>query len=369
MESSHLRKTTCSKQLLIFLFCQFVASFCLFSFFRGPRGQRMNLQSTLKSPPVSVNTTEVVLDYVKEETYKLVILLWTWPFHHPFPLESCPPLHGNHDCHFTANRSWLLSADAVIVHHRDVQGNPRQLTQIRRDPSQRWVWFNLESPSNSRNLGAMDNLFNMTMSYRSDSDFFTPYGSLEPQDEPENFTIPPKSKMVAWAVSNWNPSSRRVQYYEELKKHLQVDVFGRQHKPLPRSQLLSTLSQYRFYLAFENSQHQDYITEKLWHNALASGTVPVVLGPSRKNYERFLPSEAFIHIDDFPSAQALAQHLHNVTGDEARYREYFQWRNHFRVMHKFSWINHYCKACQGLYESTAYRTVPCLAQWFQESYH
>uniref|UniRef100_F7F556 Fucosyltransferase n=1 Tax=Ornithorhynchus anatinus TaxID=9258 RepID=F7F556_ORNAN len=356
-------------QFLIFLLCQSMVSFCLFSFIRGSRGQRMNLQSTLKSPPVSVSTIKVVPDSVEEETYKLVILLWTWPFHRPFPLESCPPLHGNLDCHFTVNRSWLPLADAVIVHHRDVQGNPRQLTQLRRDPSQRWVWFNLESPTNSGNLGAMDNLFNMTMSYRSDSDFFTPYGRLEPLDEPENFTIPPKSKMVAWAVSNWNPSSRRVRYYEELKKHLQVDVFGRQHKPLPDNQLLPTISQYRFYLALENSQHQDYITEKLWHNALASGTVPVVLGPSRKNYERFLPSEAFIHIDDFPSAQALAQHLRRVAGDEARYREYFGWRSRFQVVHKFSWIDHYCKACQGLHVSTAYRTVPRLGQWFQEGYH
>uniref|UniRef100_F7F561 Fucosyltransferase n=1 Tax=Ornithorhynchus anatinus TaxID=9258 RepID=F7F561_ORNAN len=354
----------CSKQVLIFLLCQFVASFCLLSFIQGSRERRMNLQCPLQSPPGSVNTTEVVPGSTGKQEHQLAIMLWTWPFHQPFPLESCPPLHGDLNCHFTANRNLLPSADAVIVHHWDVQGNPRQLTQIHRDPSQRWVWFNLESPSNSHNLGAMDNLFNMTMSYRSDADFFTPYGKLEPLDEPENFTIPPKSKMVAWAVSNWNPSSRRVQYYEELKKHLQVDVFGRQHKPLPKSQLLSTLSQYKFYLAFENSQHQDYITEKLWHNALASGTVPVVLGPSRKNYERFLPSEAFIHIDDFPNPQALAQHLHSVASDEARYREYFQWRSHFRVVHKFSWINHYCKACQGLHVATAYRTLPCLAQWF-----
>ncbi|XP_038596977.1 3-galactosyl-N-acetylglucosaminide 4-alpha-L-fucosyltransferase FUT3-like [Tachyglossus aculeatus] len=369
MEHSHLLRIPYSRQLLIFLLCQFVASFCLSSLIWVSRGQRMNLQSTLLLSLGSRNTTEVVPNSVEEKKRKLVILLWTWPFHLPFPLESCPPLHGNFDCHFTDNHSWLSSANAVIVHHWDVQDNPRQLTRIRRNPSQRWIWFNLEPPLNIHNLKALNNLFNMTMSYRSDSDIFTPYGRLEPLDEPETFTIPPKSKMVAWVVSKWIPSSRRVQYYKELKKHLQVDVFGRQHKPLPKNRLLPTVSQYRFYLAFENSQHQDYITEKLWYNALTSGTVPVVLGPSRKNYERFLPPEAFIHVDDFPSPQALAQYLHNVASDEARYREYFRWRSLFRVVHRLGWMRHLCKACQALHEATTYQTVPCLEDWFLMGSH
>ncbi len=51
---------------------------------------------------------------------------------------------------------------------------------------------------------------------------------------------------------------------------LKVDIFGRGNKILPKTgdgfQWLST--NYKFYLAFENSNCRDYITEKVSHNAL-----------------------------------------------------------------------------------------------------
>ena len=40
-----------------------------------------------------------------------------------------------------------------------------------------------------------------------------------------------------------------------------------------------TWSQYKFYLAFENSFHcNDYLSEKFWRNALHEGAVPIVFG-------------------------------------------------------------------------------------------
>uniref|UniRef100_K7FB51 Fucosyltransferase n=1 Tax=Pelodiscus sinensis TaxID=13735 RepID=K7FB51_PELSI len=268
-------------------------------------------------------------------------LIHEWPFHQRAALRKCSDLLGIHDCHITANRSWYLKADAVIVHHRDVCSSPKTLPQGPRPPSQHSIWFNLESPSHSPNLGFMDNLFNLTMSYRRDSDIFTPYGWLEVLSQPQNFSIPAKSKLVAWAVSNWNPASRRVQYYEELKKYIHVDIYGRNHMPLPRDKQLSTLSQYKFYLTFENSLHEDYITEKLWYNALGSGTVP-------KNYECFLPPDAFIHISDFPSAQGLAQYLQELDKDPVRYQRYFQWRTWLQLLENTYLAIHLCKPCQAL---------------------
>ncbi|XP_018414742.1 PREDICTED: alpha-(1,3)-fucosyltransferase 6-like [Nanorana parkeri] len=180
----------------------------------------------------------------------------------------------------------------------------------------------------------MDNLINLTMSYRADSDIFTPYGWLEKNDGTINFTIPEKSKIVAWAVSNWNPRSRRVQYYDQLKKYLHVDIYGGQHLPLPRNVHLQTISTYKFYFAFENSIHVDYITEKLWINSLESGTVPVVLGPTRANYERFIPPDSFIHVDDFSSAQELASYLLRLDKDDQKYQQYFNWRSIYSLRNR-----------------------------------
>ncbi|XP_039371701.1 4-galactosyl-N-acetylglucosaminide 3-alpha-L-fucosyltransferase FUT6-like [Mauremys reevesii] len=362
MQSSEQLKSPACKHLLLFILSQFILALCLFTYLRPSRDRGPE--------PQAGNPSALTIQLGNNPTApqagsELIILLWTWPFGQPAALQKCSELLGIGDCHITANRSWYHKANAVIVHHRDVCSSPKQLPQGPRPPSQHWIWFNLESPSHSPNLRFMDNLFNLTMSYRRDSDIFTPYGWLEVLSQPQNFSIPAKSKLVSWVVSNWNPASRRVQYYGELKKYLHVDIYGHQHMPLPQDKLVSTLSQYKFYLAFENSLHEDYITEKLWYNALGSGAVPVVCGPPRENYERFLPPDAFIHIDDFPNAQGLAQYLQELDKDPARYQRYFQWRTWLKPSEQSSWTIRFCKACRALQMTETYQTRTGLAKWFR----
>ncbi|NXJ10689.1 FUT6 fucosyltransferase, partial [Odontophorus gujanensis] len=352
------------KKLLTFFLLSFIFSFCLFASlrqFRTPKPEGYNSQLSTASPQAGNTSTP------PKSEYQLTILLWTWPFGQRFHFSNCSELYDIPNCHFTVNRSWSQKADALIMHHRDVYWEREKLSQLPRLPSQRWIWFNLESPSHSPNLRAMNNLFNLTMSYRRDSDIFTPYGELQllSQPQPQPFSIPPKTKMVAWVVSNWGATSPRVKYYEELKKHIPVDVYGRYHLPLSMDKLLHTVSQYNFYLAFENSQHQDYITEKLWRNALSSGTIPVVLGPPRVNYERFLPPNSFIHVDDFASPAELAQYLQELSRDTEKYQRYFQWRKWLKPVLATGWGMQLCRACHFLQRTEAtYQAAPDLSKWF-----
>ncbi|KAG8564352.1 hypothetical protein GDO81_016426 [Engystomops pustulosus] len=294
----------------------------------------------------------------------MIVLLWTWPFGQHFTLNECPKPFNAPRCFFTADRTWYPRANAVIIHHRDVCSSKNQMPQIPRPEGQYWVWFNLESPSHAPNLGMMDNLINLTMSYRSDSDIFTPYGWLQKKEVLQNFTIPGKSNLVAWVVSNWNPSSKRVKLYNELKDHIKVDVYGQQHKSLEMKDLKDVLSKYKFYLSFENSIHTDYITEKLWRNALMSGTVPVVLGPPRETYERFIPSDSFIHVDDFPSAKDLANYLLELDKDPQKYERYFKWRSRLQAFGNFDWQTHYCKACVAMLRAPPYKSISSIAKWY-----
>ncbi|XP_007654266.2 LOW QUALITY PROTEIN: 3-galactosyl-N-acetylglucosaminide 4-alpha-L-fucosyltransferase FUT3-like [Ornithorhynchus anatinus] len=356
METQTLVKKTSSSSFLLLFILQAFISFCLFYFWNSRDLTLSGFCPPLPPPPSSPPGPP-----------PLTILLWTWPFHTPVALSNCSELLGVPDCHITADRAWYPRADAVILHHRDISYGTGSMPVGPRPPGQRWVWFNLESPSHSPNLGLMNYRFNLTMSYRHDSDIFTPYGWLEPLGKPGKVSVPPKTKLVAWTVSNWNPNSVRVHYYQELQKHLHVDVYGARHLALPRAQHLPILSQYKFYLAFENSLHEDYITEKLWFNALSAGAVPVVAGPPRHNYERFLPPDAFIHINDFPNASELARHLRAMDRDEVRYQAYFRWRERFQVVGNVSWNTHFCKACRALRETSTYRTVPNLADWFSSS--
>ncbi|XP_029438351.1 alpha-(1,3)-fucosyltransferase 9-like [Rhinatrema bivittatum] len=304
------------------------------------------------------------LTKTEQNDLELIILVWTWPFGERFPLDTCEKVYGISGCHLTVDKSLYNRADAVIIHHQDIMYLKSKLPQAPRPPHQRWVWFNLESPSYTPNMDFVENLINLTMTYRHDSDIIRPYGWLEVLKEPQEFIIPKKSKLVAWAVSNWNPNTRRVQYYEELKKHIHIDIFGKQHIPLKWDDFISIISEYKFYLSFENSNHVDYITEKLWNNALIAGAVPVVSGPPRENYERFLPRDSFIHINDFPSAREMAAYLLELDANDEKYRRYFQWRSQFRVRREVNWDNHYCKACRALRQAPAYKIIPSVAKWF-----
>ena len=64
----------------------------------------------------------------------------------------------------------------------------------------------------------------------------------------------------------------RLEYAKELSKYISVDIYGAcSNKTCPRSsgRCFDMLNnQYKFYLAFENSNCQDYITEKFFVNGL-----------------------------------------------------------------------------------------------------
>ncbi|KAM5245520.1 alpha-(1,3)-fucosyltransferase 4 [Ctenodactylus gundi] len=330
------------------------------------------------------------------------VLLWWEPFRGRGRATRPPPDCGLRfrvrGCRLLTDRASYAEAQAVLFHHRDlVRGSPdwpppwrgpgrfleeapagaAQAPEVAgpRPPGQRWVWMNFESPSHSPGLsGLAGSLFNWTLSYRADSDIFVPYGYLYPRRHPGDLPhgpAPPlaqKRGLVAWVVSHWDERQARVRYYRQLSQHVPVDVFGRAGpgRPLPDSGLLPTVGRYKFYLAFENSQHRDYITEKLWRNALLAGAVPVVLGPDRANYERFVPRGAFIHVDDFPSPSALAAYLLFLDRNPAVYRRYFHWRRSYAVHITSFWDEPWCRACQAVQAAGDQpKSIRDLAGWFE----
>ncbi|KAG7324673.1 hypothetical protein KOW79_012689 [Hemibagrus wyckioides] len=274
----------------------------------------------------------------QDQDQDTVVLVWKWPFGHELKPSSCSELFHITGCRLTDDRGEYEEAHAVMFHHRDIYRNLSELLRMRRPPLQQWVWMNMESPGNSLRLALLDGLFNLTVSYRRDSDVWVPYGRIVPAaKELWTFQIPPKDKLVCWIVNNWKSNLRRVQYFNKLRKHIRVQAYGGAFKkPLSLEEYHKTLSSCKFYLSFENSVHKDYFTEKLF-NPLISGTVPVVLGPPRENYEEFIPADSFIHVDDFKSPQELAEHLKFLDQNQEVYERYFTWRQHFtaKVLHLY----------------------------------
>ncbi|KAG8552778.1 hypothetical protein GDO81_003054 [Engystomops pustulosus] len=325
-----------------------------------PTSQPSTAKSTQRPTTSTLRPTTSTSNNVEE----IVVLIWKWPWGTQTPLDKCPE-YGILGCKLTSDRRLYNVSNAVIIHHADIMHSKNALPQDPKPYSQRWIWWNLEPPRIIHNLKMLDNLFNMTMTFRIDSDIFTPYGQMEPlKQRLENFTIPPKSKLVSWVVSKWYPGAPRIAYYEEFKKHISIDVYGARHKKLSSGDFHATISQYKFYLAFENSVYKDYITEKLWSNAFGTWAVPVVLGTSRENYERFLPGDAFIHVNDFPSPKELAAYLLELDKDDEKYRKYFNWRHQYRVLPHKGYSHSYCKACKVIRENPVYQVIHSVDKWF-----
>uniref|UniRef100_A0A803SU46 Fucosyltransferase n=1 Tax=Anolis carolinensis TaxID=28377 RepID=A0A803SU46_ANOCA len=216
----------------------------------------------------------------------LTVLVWEWPDGQTPDLSAdvCSRLFGLEGCCLTTDRSLFNRAEVVVFHHRELGRSPPP--PAKGHPGQSWTWVSLESPEHTKGNGS-EAAWTWVMSYRRDADIFMPYGKLVPRPPGDGeVVIPPKSGLVVWVVSHFRRTQARAKAYYELSKHIQVDVFGRAAgQPLAPEELLPTISRYRFYLAFENALSRDYVTEKLWRNALQAGSVPVVLGPPRDNYE------------------------------------------------------------------------------------
>ena len=265
------------------------------------------------------------------ETWKKpLMLIWAPPYGVKFDFNDCKKYYDITSCDLTYDRSLYEQADAVLFFQRNIY-SLGHMPQGPRPPLQKWIWYHLESPSNTRRIPRIDNIFNLTLSYRRDADITTRFNIVINNEPSDNFVLPKKDKLVCWIVSNkaTRGTGVRMAYYEELIKHIEVHVFGLAFaRPLPPERYYQTMESCKFYLAFENSVHRDYFTEKV-NGPLSSGTVPIVLGPTRDNYEEYIPGDAFIHVNDFPSAEALAHHLLDLDQDHQRYLQYFRWRRFY----------------------------------------
>ena len=166
-------------------------------------------------------------------------------------------------------------ADAVLVQ------NSKDAAWMKKQPGQIWILWLLESPMNSIGLTWLQDNINWTASYRADSTIVTPYEKFVPHanvsrlpgQAMRNFADG-KTKLVAWFVSNCNAGNRRLEYARELRRYVSVDIYGScgDHRCARGShgKRCDTLlrKDYKFYLSFENSNCEYYITEKLFWNAL-----------------------------------------------------------------------------------------------------
>lgn len=294
-----------------------------------------------------------------------------------FKVDQCPVSQ----CLLSTNYSYYQqTADALLIS----EINRNTVKKYLPKPShQIWIAQHLEAPYLNRiDTMSVRRLINWTASYRLDSTIYYPFYSLTRVYVPShNVTgasqqqqvvsaaadvdyinyAANRTKKVAWLATNPGDRNGRQNYVRELSKYIDVDVYGK----LGKVQCGNTEScfailrrDYKFYLAFENSNCHYYITEKLFRNALKNNLVPVVMGARPEDYAAVLPPGSFIHVDDFRSARDLAEYLRRLDADDRLYNNYFRWKRTWTVRKDSYW----CRLCAMLHAADIQRYV----SWYSD---
>ncbi|XP_063955505.1 alpha-(1,3)-fucosyltransferase fut-1-like [Lytechinus pictus] len=236
----------------------------------------------------------------------------------------------------------MKSIDIILLVDSLHEGLHLDQLMAERPRGQLWVLLSRESPQHDHEYApppGMGNPYNLTMTYASDSDIYFPYCYLKRKPLNSMWTeappVPKKTKLIAWMASNCRRLSwRRGELVEELKNFLPIDTFGKcgDLGKLTDIEGKKVLADYKFYLALENSECREYITEKTWRTCLQNGIVPIVYGSPRKDYERILPPNSFIYLEDFSSIGDFVEFIYKLDKDDERYNRYFDWKKHREVV-------------------------------------
>lgn len=286
----------------------------------------MTLNSSLKVLALLFMALKIF--YVKSNNEKehglIYILLWSALTDPPFEYWSAKrkSLISNNckfqNCFIVKQRDYFFDVtdyDAIMINVAGLKYNQQDLPTARSDnqlyifvaiePAAYWTLFEHE----------FNYFFNYTMTYRLDSDIIYPYlmvknkrgeivgpkinahfrniTRMKPTKEIVIDKLKNKTKAAAWFVTNCRDINQRLTYGHSINKalnkyNLSVDIFGACGSNTcwkgQNGLCLDLLEKmYYFYLAFENSHCEDYVTEKLM-TALSHYAVPVIYGGA--NYSR-----------------------------------------------------------------------------------
>ena len=218
------------------------------------------------------------------------------------------------------------------------------------------------------NFRVWQGIFNLTMSYSTNADIQTPYGAyrrLSKNEISKNLHVHlnttkskasshnidyyrEKTKSGAIAIiSNCFDEARRYRLIETISKFINVEILGKCGKPCPKDSAWceNIKHSYQFYLAFENSDCRDYVSEKYW-STLGRNQIPIVAW-KHSMVGQVIPN-SYINIYDFPDIESAGAFIKRVGENRTLYNSYFEWKKVYTRKYE----SEMCKLCDILSDHT-----------------
>uniref|UniRef100_A0A803LNT1 Fucosyltransferase n=1 Tax=Chenopodium quinoa TaxID=63459 RepID=A0A803LNT1_CHEQI len=166
-----------------------------------------------------------------------------------------------------------------------------------------------------------------------------------------------ESALAAAFISNCGARNFRLQALEGLEKSgMKIDSYGGCHRNRDgRVDKVETLKLYKFSLAFENSNEEDYVTEKFFQSLVAGtalvavGTIPVVVGAP--NIQDFAPCPgSVLHIKELEDIDPVAKTMKYLAENSAAYNQSLRWKyegpnDSFKALVDMAAVHSSCRLC------------------------
>ncbi|KAL5229517.1 hypothetical protein ABZP36_028293 [Zizania latifolia] len=164
--------------------------------------------------------------------------------------------------------------------------------------------------------------------------------------------VPPKTEeaLAAAFISNCGARNFRLQALEMLEKlDVKIDSYGSCHRNRDdKVDKVETLKRYKFSLAFENSNEEDYVTEKFFQS-LVTGAIPVVIGAP--NIQEFSPGEgAILHIKELDDVPSVAKTMNHIASNHEAFNQSLRWKydgpsDSFKALIDMAAVHSSCRLC------------------------
>ncbi|XP_073954822.1 alpha-(1,3)-fucosyltransferase C-like [Choristoneura fumiferana] len=236
-----------------------------------------------------------------------------------------------------------------------------------------------------------DNYFNLTWTYKLDSDVIWPFFHVidrltheyvAPKINTEWSLVNKQSDMIyeiqevllnkrdfgVWISNKCQTQSQREKIVAEIKEESDIhdhtlDILGACYSKCNNTAVASAkvLRPYTFFLAFESVLADDYVTGDVVE-AIKQKCLPVVYGGA--NYSRFLPPHSYIDATTLGPRETVRLMAHLMT-DVTRYFAYFDWHTSYAV--KKDKGESACNLCEALNQKRRGSHVK-LRKWWNPHY-
>ncbi|CAM6037149.1 unnamed protein product [Sphagnum compactum] len=168
-------------------------------------------------------------------------------------------------------------------------------------------------------------------------------------DPPEPKT---KSALAAAFISNCGAHNERLRFLELLQQEgIKVDSYGACNQNVVGGRgvdKVEALRKYKFSLSFENSNVEDYVTEKFFQ-ALVAGSIPVVVGPP--NIQDFAPApNSYLYIKHADDVKGVAAKMKFLAENATAYNDTIRWKyegpsDSFLALVDMAVVHSSCRLC------------------------